>query len=423
MTNKNPKPIVDHLFRHQYGKMVAILTRLFGLQNLELIEDAVQDTFLRASLKWRTSQPDNPEAWLTQAAKNRAIDLFRQINAQKERQKNLHADALMAVPHGSVSKEMNEYFLDHEVEDSQLRMIFVACHPAFAKEEQIAFALKSISGFSMKEIAVALLQKEDSIKKRLQRTRKKILDQDIKLDYPDPAEVEERIAGVMQIIYLIFNEGFHSTKENSMISKDLCGEAIRLCRLLLKKKSFRSGSLYALFAILCYHSARLESKQGEEIAIDLKQQDRSKWYRPLIVLGNDALTKTLDYEDRSIYHLEASIAAEHVRAIKFENTNWKRILDLYDEMLKLQTSDSILLAKANIYLEIDDLRSAKKLLDGIDPSSLSQRAYLYHGSWAGYFEKSGDTKKAKMEYDQAIELCTNLFEKNYLIKKRKNLSS
>ncbi len=403
--------------------MVAILTRLFGLTHLELIEDAVQDTFLKASLKWKTHTPDNPEAWLTLAAKNRAIDLFRKINAEKERHENLSAKASAAagVPHGSISQELNEYFLDHEVEDSQLRMIFVACHPALAREEQIAFALKSISGFSMKEIGVALLQKEESIKKRLQRARKKIREEDVEFAYPDPGEIDRRIGGVMQVIYLIFNEGFHSTNENQLISKDLCGEAIRLCRLLLKKENFRSGSLYALFALLCFHSSRLESKVGDDVAIDLKHQDRSKWYMPLIVLGNDALNKTLEYPDRSIYHLEAEIAAEHIRAIKFENTNWDRILELYEEMSELQTSNSILLAKASIYLEIDKLDLAKKTLDSIDPKKLGQRLYLYHATWAKYYEQTRDARKARSELENAIELCSNQFERNYLIEKKKIL--
>ena len=155
--------------------MVAILSKIFGLSHLELIEDAVQDTFLKASLKWRDQQPENPEAWLTQAAKNRAIDLIRHLNAEKERHHK--------VIHGSITLEINEFFLDHEVEDSQLRMIFVACHPAFSKEEQIAFALKAISGFSMKEIAAALLVQEETIKKRLVRARKKIQDLNITLSF------------------------------------------------------------------------------------------------------------------------------------------------------------------------------------------------------------------------------------------------
>lgn len=414
MTSEQDHKVVDHLFRHQYGKMVAILSNIFGLSNLELIEDAVQDTFLKASLKWRDQQPDNPEAWLTQAAKNRAIDLIRQLNAEKERHRKLFI-------HGSIALELDEYFLDHEVEDSQLRMIFVACHPAFSTEEQIAFALKAISGFSMKEIAAALLLQEEAIKKRLVRARKKIKEMNITLAYPAPNEIADRMVGVLQIIYLIFNEGFHSTHPDRLINKDLCGEAIRLCKWLMVKENFRSGSLYALFALLCFHSSRLESKVGSHEIIDLKHQDRSKWYLPLIVLGNDALNKSLQFDDHSVYHLEAAIAAEHVRAIKFENTNWQRILNYYEEMYDLMPSDSILLSRATIFLQMNQGDKAKAELDKINAQSLNQRVYLYHGCYAEYFEKQGDLGKAQTEIDLAISTCSNQFERQYLENKKSNM--
>lgn len=409
LIDKNQHTMVDHLFRHEYGKMVAVLSKLFGLSNLELIEDAVQDTFVKASILWRNGPPEKPEAWLTQAAKNRAIDLLRQIQATKNR----HEKAF----HGSIALKINEFFLEHEVKDSQLRMLFVACHPTFSKEEQIAFALKAISGFSMKEIAAALLQKEETIKKRLVRARKKIQETDITLEYPDPAEVPKRMAAVLQIIYLIFNEGFHSTKPDALISKDLCGEAIRLCKLLLLKENFRSGSLYALFALLCFHASRLDSKMGDGGIVDLRHQDRSRWYLPMIVLGNDALNKSIEFADRSVYHLEASIALEHIRAITFDNTNWQQILALYEEMYALMPSDHILLSRASIYLEINQLEDAKSALDQIKSQSLNQRRYLYHGCLAEYFEKSGDLPKALYEIETAIDLCSNQQEQEYLKEK------
>ncbi len=407
--------MVDHLFRHQYGKMVAILSKIFGLSNLELIEDAVQDTFLKAALRWRNELPDNPEAWLTQAAKHRTIDLLRQVNATNDRH--------LSFNQASIDEEINDYFLDHEVADSQLRMIFVACHPSFSQEEQIAFALKAISGFSMKEIAAALLQKEETIKKRLVRARKKIKDLEITLSSPDPNQIRVRISRVLHIIYLIFNEGFHSTKADELISKDLCGEAIRLCKLLLRKEKFRTGGTYALFALMCFHSSRLESKISNSEIIDLKHQDRSKWYLPLIVLGNDALRKSIEFEDRSIYHLEAAIASEHVRAVQFENTNWLRILDYYDEMYQMIPSDHILLSKATIFLQLEKLAEAKNELNRIKPESLIQREYLFHGCYAEYFEKLGELGRAMEQIDLAIAKCSNQLEKNYLLKKKKLLDA
>ncbi len=412
MTSKNNHKIVDHLFRHQFGKMVAILSKIFGLSNLELIEDAVQDTFLKASIKWRDKLPENPEAWLMKAAKNRVIDIFRQINAEKKRQ--------VKISHGTITLEINDFFLDHEVADSQLRMIFVACHPALSKKEQIAFALKAISGFSMKEIAAALLQNEETIKKRLVRARQKIKDLNITLDYPTRDEIQPRMSGVLQIIYLIFNEGFHSTKPDLLVSKDLCGEAIRLCKLLLLKENFRSGSLYALFALLCFHASRLDSKLINKEIIDLKHQDRSKWYLPLIVLGNDALRKSREFDDPSIYYIEAAIASEHVKAIDFKHTNWQRILTLYEEMYQIMPSDSILLSKANIYLQINQLKKAKTTLDQINRATLNQRGYLLNGCYSAYHEKCGDIQKALEELNFAIQGCSNLFEKQYL-ENKKNL--
>jgi len=410
LTDNLEHKTVDHLFRHEYGKMVAILSKIFGLSNLELIEDAIQDTFLKASLKWRLKLPENPEAWLMKAAKNRVIDIFRQLNAEKKRQ--------LKISHGAISFDINEYFLDSEVQDSQLRMIFVACHPAFSQKEQIAFALKAISGFSIKEIASALLQKEETIKKRLVRARKKIKDENISLNFPEQHDLSSRISGVLQIIYLIFNEGFHSTKPNILINKDLCGEAIRLCKLLLLKEKFRSGNLFALFSLLCFHASRIDSKLVDNKIVDLESQDRSKWYLPLILLGNDALNKSLEFNDRSIYHLEAAIASEHVKAIEFKHTNWQRILAYYKEMYAMMPSDSILLSEAIIYLKLNQLKKAKIVLDKINGETLNQRRYLLNGCYAEYYKRSGDSMQAIIELDFAIHSCANLFEKQYLTNKK-----
>jgi RNA polymerase sigma factor (sigma-70 family) len=415
LTNSSKNILFDHLFRHQYGKMVAILSKIFGPSNLELIEDAIQDTFLQASLKWRTGIPDNPEAWLTQAAKNRTIDLFRQINAQNER----HGKIL----HGSATLEINDFFLEHEVVDSQLRMIFLACHPVFSREEQIAFALKCISGFSLKEIAAALLKKEETIKKRIARSRKKIREQNLQLTFPSPSEIQSRFPGVLQVIYLIFNEGFHSTKKDALVDKELCGEALRLCKLLLTKEKFRTGSLYALFALLCFHGARIDSKIFEGRVIDLQEQDRTKWYQPMINMGHAAFARALEYDASSIYLLEAAIAREHLMSESFKETNWTTILSLYEEMYERIPSDTILLSMISVLIHMDELNQAEKVLQKVDPQALNRRKYLYHGSYAKIFEQKGEYQKALSELDKAIASCSNQLEKNYLTKKKERLSA
>lgn len=403
--------LIDHLFRHQYGKMVSILTRVFGLAYLETIEDAVQDTFITAMLAWRTKMPDNPEAWLTQAAKNRMIDLFRQLSAEKKRTPKFD--------NGPATMIIHELFLDNEIEDSQLRMVFTACHPALNPKDQIAFALKTISGFSTKEIASALLLKEETIKKRLSRARKTIAKQDIAFQIPQGEDLPQRLNRVLEVLYLIFNEGFHSNKKEILVRKDLCGEAIRLCKMLLKNSFTRQSSTYALFALMCFHTARLDSKvNAENELMDLRNQDRSQWYRPLMILGNQAMTKAVDCKSFTPYHYEAAIASEHLRAKSFETTNWDKILMWYEQLQHLQPSPFNLLNIAIVQLQLQNQEAARGILEQINPDHLEQRAYLYYGSYAEYFSMIGESEKALIQINKALQLVQNQAERSYLIKKK-----
>ncbi|WP_299318483.1 sigma-70 family RNA polymerase sigma factor [uncultured Maribacter sp.] len=406
--------VVDHLFRHHYGKMVAILTRFFGLSYLETIEDAVQDTFIKATSQWRTKIPDNPEAWLNRVAKNRTIDILRSIQAEKNRN--------LTITTGASSLQIDELFLDHEVADSQLRMIFVACHPSLHPNEQIAFALKTISGFSTKEIAAALLTKEDAIVKRLTRAKKSIRENNIQFKYPNPEAIQERMLRVMEVIYLTFNEGFHSTNQDKLIKEDLCGEAIRLCQLLLKKEQFRSGSLYALFALLCFHLSRLESKISiDNQIVNLQNQDRAKWYFPLIKMGNSAMNKAVEYDDTSVYHYEAAIASEHLNAKTFEDTNWENISNWYEQLYMFESNMFTLLNHATVCIQLSDYEKTLHLLNSIDVSDLGQRAYLYYGCYAELYIKKGEKELAISFLDKALLGTSNMLEKEFLTIKREGL--
>ena len=406
--------LVDHLFRHQYGKMVAILIRVFGLSNIETIEDAVQDTFIKATLQWRNQIPENPEAWLVKVAKNRTIDLLRSSQVKRNRFQKISATTTI---------QLNDLFLDHEIEDSQLRMIFVACHPSLKPKEQIAFALKTISGFSTKEIAAALLIKEETIKKRLSRARKTIIENNIQFDFPSAKAVHKRLDQVMKVIYLTFNEGFHSTNKTKLIRKDLCGEAIRLSKLLLKKEKFRSGNLYALFALMCFHASRIESKTNTANEImSIKQQDRSQWYFPLIRIGNDAMNKAVEYDGVSKYHYEAAIAAEHLKAKTFEDTDWNTILKWYTKLYQLQASAFTQLNMAIVNLQLNQFETTQQLLTSIRVEDLEQRAYLYYGCYAEYYAKKNDAVLAISYLDKAIHKTPNTLEKDYLKKRKAELS-
>ncbi len=392
--------------------MVSILTRIFGLSHLETIEDAVQDTFAKAILTWREQIPDNPEAWLTRAAKNRAIDLLRKIKADQDRVDKLG---------GGPSKiAFDNLFMNHEIEDSQLRMIFTACHPSLNPKDQIAFALKTIAGFSTKEIASALLPKEATIKKRLTRARQVINEQSISFVLPNQRELPKRLERVVEVIYLIFNEGFHSNRKDLLIRQDLCGEAIRLCKMILKKEHLRFGSAYALFALMCFQAARLESKVNEQNDIvDLKNQDRSKWYVPLILLGHEAMEKAVEgQQEFSTYHYEAAIAAVHLKAESFESTNWDKILMWSERLDELQPTPLTATNTAIVLLQLKQFHEAYELLNNIDPSKLEQRAYLYYGTMAEYYAKIGSNQEARIHIDKAAELVNNESERRYLMGKR-----
>ena len=407
--------LIDHLFRHHSGKMVSVLTRIFGLSNLEIIEDAVQDAFLKASISWQKQQPENPEAWLTKAAKNRVLDIFRRIQVERK-----HLPELKS---GIQSIAVNELFLDSEIEDAQLRMIFTACHPKLDPKDRIAFALKTISGFSSKEIASALLTKEATIRKRIFRARKTIQETNISFKIPQGKELPQRIESVLEVLYLIFNEGFHSNKKDVLVRKELCGEAIRLCKSLLKNKHTNISASYALFALMCFHAARLEAKiNTQNELLDLKTQDRNKWSFPLIQLGNAMMDKAVEDEEFSIYHYEAAIVAEHIKASNFEQTNWDKILKWYQLLYKLQPITSHLLSMAVVCLQNKNLLKANYYFEQINADDLEQRAYLYYGAKAEYFVQMNHKKEAIKFIELALEKVTNKFEKEFLEKKKLQIS-
>ncbi|MCB4808668.1 sigma-70 family RNA polymerase sigma factor [Tamlana sp. 62-3] len=406
--------LIDHLFRHHSGKMVSVLTRFFGLHHLDIIEDAVQDTFIKASLSWRTKQPENPEAWLNKVAKNRVLDIFRTLKAQQNN--------LPQINQGIQSIAINELFLDSEIEDAQLRMIFTACHPKLDARDQISFALKTVSGFSTKEIASALLTKEDTIKKRLHRAKKSIKQQHIPFTIPQGNALPQRLDSALEVLYLIFNEGFHSNKTDKLIQKELCAEALRLTQILLKKDITRQPKVYALCALMCFHAARLDAKTNTNNEIlDLQTQNRSLWHKPLIERGNLMMYKAVETLTFSHYHYEAAIIAEHLKAPTFEQTDWNKIHHWYLCLQQLQPAPINLINMAVVCLQKQDFIMAKSHLNKLNVEDLQQRAYLFYATKANYYLQTNQPKIAVLNLNKAIEQVSNKLEKKYLIKKRDDL--
>jgi RNA polymerase sigma-70 factor (ECF subfamily) len=419
-STENVNKLTDHLFRHESGKMVAVLTRIFGLSQIEIAEDIVQDAFAQALKEWTFKTPPNPSAWLMMTAKNKAIDVLR-----RERYKenySLEAAAELQSEYASVPIIEN-LFMKNEIKDSQLRMIFACCHPSLAETDQIAFTLKVCSGFSVDEIAAALLSNNETIKKRIQRARKLITENNIKFDIPLGNELKRRLDVALQSIYLLFNEGYNSSNKNDLIRKDLCEEAIRLALMLTENEFINQPKCSALLALMSLLASRFESRldsKGEIIL--LEEQDRSKWNTELIQIGLYYLSKSSEGNEISGYHIEAAIVAEHSIAKNFNETNWERILQLYDILIKINSSPVVLLNRAIV---IGKISGAKKAIDEINLISSVEKYiksnHLFSAVLGEMYKQENNHIEAKKYFEKAYELTNSEAEKKLLQKKLNSL--
>jgi len=325
----NVNKVVDHLFRHESGKMISVLSKLLGLQNFETAHDIVQDTLLQAMNTWRfTGIPDHPSGWLYRVAKNKAIDFLR----RQKRFKDISPQySYLLQSEYTLTPFVNNLFLEDEIHDSQLRMIFACCHPSIPQESQIALALKTLCGLSSPEIAKAFLTNEETVNKRIYRAKEKIKSEKIELEVPGAGEMPVRIDSVLKTIYLLFNEGYNSSSQDYLIREDLCEEAMRLTYLLTTQNSTNLPRAKALLSLMCFQSSRLQARLDDKgNIILLKYQDRKKWYGPLMKKGFDYLELAVQSAEISAYQLEAAIASLHASAPSFEQTEWIAIHQLYE---------------------------------------------------------------------------------------------
>lgn len=407
-----PQQLVDHLFRHEAGKMIAVLTRVFGIQHLELVEDTVQETFLKALQAWKYGQmPENPAAWLMRVARNQAIDLLR----RQQKVASL-SDDLASLIQPDAEQLIHHFFLDTEIADSQLRMIFTCCHPDLNLEDQVALTLKTVSGFGVQEIAKALVSSVTTIQKRLYRAKEYIKTHSLRFEIPLGGALQGRLETVYTVLYLLFNEGYHSVKADELIRYDLCAEAIRLCKLLTEHQVGDLPSTFALLSLMCFQASRFDSRIGDDNTIILLQrQNRSKWNQDLIQLGHYYLNKSATGDYLSVYHLEAAIAAEHCLAPDFDSTNWHSLLSLYDRLLELkpmpivQLNRSILLAQTNSTLEAID-----SILDIPGLDDLLKHHSIYSTVLGSLYGQAGNTSEAIRLLEIACSLTTSLAEKKRL---------
>lgn len=406
-------PHIEHLFRHESGKLTAVLTGILGIHRLDEAQDIVQDTLLQAMNSWSIKgMPANPPAWLMQVAKNRAIDLLRR---QKRFNQISPAYAYLLQSRETLGSTLEELFLDHEIADSQLRMIFACCHPTVPVESAVALTLKTLCGLSVAEIARGFLASEETIAKRIYRAREKIGRDSVSLNVPSGPELPARLDAVLKCLYLLFNEGYNSGHPEHLIREDLCMEAMRLCHLLTSHPLTSFPRTKALLSLMCFQSSRLKARQDDKgMIILLKFQDRSQWYRPLIRKGFDYLDEAAEPFEESAYHLEAAIASLHAAAPAFEKTDWKYIHRLYTLLAGLQPGPLVLLNRAIACLYAYGWEAALKETEKI---SGLEGHYLYPATLGEIFCAKGDRERAKAFYQMAYGLTHSSAEQQLLQQK------
>ena len=409
----NINKVVDHLFRHESGKMISVLSKLLGLQNLETAHDIVQDTLLQAMNTWRfTGIPDNPSGWLCRVAKNKAIDFLR----RQKRFKDISPQyGYLLQSEYTLTPFVNNLFVEDEIQDSELRMIFACCHPSIPQESQIALALKTLCGLSSIEIAKAFLTNEETVNKRIYRAKEKIKSERIEMEVPGAVEMPDRIDSVLKTLYLLFNEGYNSSSPDYLIREDLCQEAMRLCYLLTTQPVTNLARTKALLSLMCFQSSRLQARLDDKgNIILLKYQDRKKWYSPLMEKGFDYLASAMEPAEISTYQLEAAIASLHASAASFEQTDWTSIHQLYEVLYVLQPSPVVALNKAiasayaiNRQYALNELHQIKGL----------ENYHLYYTSLGEMYFELKQKKIARENFEKALGLTGSQTEKQFLLDK------
>ena len=391
--------LVDHLFRRESGKMVASFTQLFGPDHLEMVEDVVQEALLKAVRQWPfTGIPDNPSAWLWQVAKNQALDLLRRETA--------FSSKLVAI-----TREFDEYVslpepqLAHEVQDNQLRLMFTCCHPLIPKSAQVVLTLKTLCGFSIPEISRAFLVREATIAKRLVRAKQKIKKANIPYEVPTGEALANRLASVLEVLYLLFNEGYYASHGDELIRWDLCGEAIRLTTLLTEHAVCAAPATHALLSLMLLHGARLGARQDKNgNLLLLSEQDRSRWDKAMIIKGFHHLHQSAKAEVLSEYYLQAMIAACHCLASTYETTDWEKILRLYDLLCQLNDSPVIALNRAVALSKVHGPVAGVEAINEVEASKAMTVYHLLYATRAALYMQLADYEKACADYQQALAL-------------------
>lgn len=402
--------LLPHLFRTEFRKIVAVLTRLFGLEHIEIAEDITSETFLLAAETWgKKGIPENPTAWLYIVAKNKTKDYLKRNQLFN---KKIATEIKHETNHQS---EMELDITNESIKDSELKMIFAICHPSIPTEAQIGLALRILFGFGIEEIASAFLSNKEVINKRLYRAKEKLREENINMVLPDKSELSQRISSVYLTLYLLFNEGYYSSSQNAVLRKDICLQALQLAYLLTEYETTNTPELNALIALMCFHSSRLEARLKDNDIVLLDEQDSTKWDYQLIQTGELFLNKSAKGEKISKYHLEAAIAYWHTQLTN-DKGKWENILKYYNLLLQIEYSP---IAALNRTYALFKNYGADKAINEAKKLNL-ENYYLYH-ALLGHFYKATDIKKAIDHLLKAKEMTKSTNEKRILDEKIDNL--
>jgi RNA polymerase sigma-70 factor (ECF subfamily) len=404
-----PRALVEHFFRHEFGRLGAVLTRLLGVRRLDLVDDVVQAALVQALETWsRRGVPDEPAGWLYRTARNLAIDALR-----RER---THAQALPRLAENAEVESLSlEVQFADQIGDEPLRMLFVCCHEEVPAESRVALALRTLCGFSTAEIARALLTTDVNVQKRIERARDRLRELDVEFDTPDAAQLGARLDSVLSVIYLLFGQGAYVTHGDLPIRRDLCDEARRLARMLAAHPVGDVPAVHALLALMCFHGARFEARVALDGAIVLlEEQDRSAWNWSDVREGMEWLARSATGDELTRYHAEAAIAWEHCRAPTFADTDWRRMAELYDTLERIAPSPLNSLNRAVVEAYLHGPQAGLERLAAVPPECIPAR---YPGWQAviGEFEfRLGRHPAAERAWREALRFTTARAEREFL---------
>ena len=402
----------DHIFRHEAGRMVAVLTRIFGVHNLELAEDVVQDAFCRALEIWKfRGMPENPSAWLIATAKNCAYDVLR-----RQRTANTYAPELgrMLDSEWTLTSTVEELFGANEIKDAQLRMMFSCCHPRLPETAQVALVLHILCGFSVGEVASAFISAHAAMEKRITRAKKTLAASKTLFDVTVSDEFSTRLPAVLRALYLLFNEGYHGASAETSVRDELCRDAMRLSAILLEHPFAATPATYALAAMMALHAARLPARlDGSGHLIALMEQDRSRWDQKLIGEGYKLLELSATGSELSEYHIEAAIASMHAQALQTQHTDWAKIVSLYSTLMAIHLSPIIALNRAIAVAEHENpKRGLEEIHSIVDCDRLTDYPF-YHAALGELELRCGRHEIAQGHFQAALSLARNPMESHF----------